>query len=87
MNLVSLPTYVNLAHVVCVFPSLYSCTSFVPLTLFKIAVSYLLYIICCMGSFSFIFSVSFTGYVDKRLVWYLITASLCSGGGGGGKSR
>ena len=35
INLICLPTYVNLAHLVCVFPSLCSC-------LFNIAVSYLL---------------------------------------------
>ena len=48
INLVCLPTYVNLALLVFVLPALCSCSSFVRLTLFKIAVSYflLLYSIC-----------------------------------------
>ena len=53
----------------------------VQLTLFKIAVSHLLlYIICCIVSFSFLLSVSFIGNVDRLLVRYLIAASLCLGG-------
>ena len=49
INLFCLTTYdyVNFVHLVCVFPSLCSCSSFVRLTLFKIALSYLLlYSIC-----------------------------------------
>jgi len=79
INLVCLPTYVNLAHLICVFPSLCFCSSFVRLTLFKIAISYLLlYCICFIVSFSLLYSVSFIGYVDRQLVRYLIAASLCS---------
>ena len=79
INLVCLPTYVNLAHLVCVFPSLCSCSSFVWLTLSKIAVSYLLlYSICFIASFPLLYSASFIGYVDRLLVRYLIAASLCS---------
>jgi len=79
INLVCLPPYVNLAHLVCVFPSFCSCLSFVWLTLFKIAVSYLLlYSICFIVLFSLLYSVSFIGYVDRQLVRYLIAASLCS---------
>ena len=36
--------------------------------------------ICFIVSFSFLFSVSFIGYVDRRVVRYLIADSLCSGG-------
>jgi len=48
INLVCLPTYVNFAHLVCVFPSLCFCPSFIWLTLFKIAVSYLFYIVSAL---------------------------------------
>jgi hypothetical protein len=36
--------------------------------------------ICFIVPFSFLFLVSFIGYVDRRLVRYLIAASLCFGG-------
>ena len=56
MNLVSLPTYVNLAH--CVFLLLCFC-SFLIFKVFRIDVSYLLLVrICCIVLYSFcVFSI------------------------------
>jgi len=69
INLVCRPTYVNLTHLVFVFTSFCSCTSFVAVILFKILVSYLLlYNICFKISYSFLLFVSFIRYVERRLL-------------------
>ena len=58
-----------------------SCTLFVRIILFKTAVScLLLYSLSFIVLFSFLLSVSFIVYVDRRLVRYLIAARLYSGG-------
>jgi len=80
MNLVCFEIYRNFTHLFCDFFFFCSCSFFVHLTLFKIAVSYLLlHSTRFIVSVSFSFSVLCMGYVDKQLVKYLTAASLCSG--------
>jgi len=68
MNLVCFETYINFTHLVCDFFFFFSFSFFVQLTLFKIAVSYLLLCSTCfLVSLSFSFSVLCMGYVDSQI--------------------
>lgn len=88
ISLVCFPTYVNLAHffVICSSCILVLFHSFF-ITLFKIAVSYLLWYKISFITY-FYFSESFMGQVNKRLVKCLITgvvwiirdSGICCGG-------